>query len=164
MNLYQLRYFSLLAKTGHFRKTAEQLCIAQPSLSHSISLLEQELGGTLFEKQGRRSVLTPKGSQFLKYVEKSLDVLDEEILNMRHIAMGAGVIELGFLRTLGVGFLPEMAHRFLEEQKEKTIQFKFLQDFPNLLTGCIFIFLTGHKPRHQVLLYRHVRKQCIILK
>ena len=69
MNLYQLRYFSLLAKTGHFRKTAEQLCITQPSLSHSISLLEQELGGTLFEKQGRRSVLTPKGSQFLKYVE-----------------------------------------------------------------------------------------------
>ena len=50
MNLYQLRYFSLLAKTGHFRKTAEQLCITQPSLSHSISLLEQELGGTLFEK------------------------------------------------------------------------------------------------------------------
>ena len=40
-------------------------------------------------------------------------------LNMRHIAMGAGVIELGFLRTLGVGFLPEMAHRFLEEQKRK---------------------------------------------
>lgn len=61
----------------------------------------------------------------MKYVEKSLDVLDEGILNMRHIAMGAGVIELGFLRTLGVGFLPEMAHRFLEEQKEKTIQFKF---------------------------------------
>ena len=44
MNLYQLRYFSLLAKTGHFRKTAEQLCITQPRLSHSISLLEQELG------------------------------------------------------------------------------------------------------------------------
>ena len=66
-----------------------------------------------------------KDLNFLKYVEKSLDVLDEGILNMRHIAMGAGVIELGFLRTLGVGFLPEMAHRFLEEQKEKTIQFKF---------------------------------------
>lgn len=50
MNLYQLRYFSLLAKTGHFRKTAEQLCITQPSLSHSISLLEQELGGALYLK------------------------------------------------------------------------------------------------------------------
>lgn len=125
MNLYQLRYFALLAKNGHFRKTAEQLCIAQPSLSHAIALLEQELGVCLFEKQGRRSVLTSEGSQFLAYVEKSLGALDEGILNMRHIAMGEGMIELGFLRTLGVEFIPEMARRFLDSQKEKTICFKF---------------------------------------
>lgn len=125
MNLYQLRYFALLAKNGHFRKTAEQLCIAQPSLSHSISLLEQELGVTLFEKQGRRSVLTSEGTQFLTYVEKSLGILDEGILNMHHLAMGEGVIELGFLRTLGMEFIPEMARGFLDSQKEKTICFKF---------------------------------------
>ena len=93
MNLYQLRYFSLLAHTGHFRKAAKELCIAQSSLSHSIALLEQELGVALFEKQGRRSILTTEGAQFLKYVEKSLNILDEGILNMRHIAMGEGVIE-----------------------------------------------------------------------
>lgn len=125
MNLYQLRYFALLAKKGHFRKTAEQLCIAQPSLSHSIALLEQELGVALFEKQGRRSVLTPEGSQFLTYVEKSLEILDEGILNMQHIAMGEGIIELGFLRTLGMELIPEMARGFLESQKEKAIHFKF---------------------------------------
>ncbi|MBS6398099.1 MAG: LysR family transcriptional regulator [Clostridiales bacterium] len=125
MNLYQLRYFALLARNGHFRKTAEQLCIAQPSLSHSISLLEQELGVSLFEKQGRRSALTPEGAQFLSYVEKSLNILDEGIQDMQHIAMGEGIIELGFLRTLGMEFIPEMARGFLETQKEKTIYFKF---------------------------------------
>lgn len=125
MNLYQLRYFALLAKSGHFRKTAEQLCIAQSSLSHSISLLEQELGVTLFEKQGRCSVLTSEGAQFLTYVEKSLDILDEGIQDMQHIAMGEGIIELGFLRTLGMDFIPKLAHGFLESQKEKTIHFKF---------------------------------------
>lgn len=125
MNLYQLRYFALLAKNGHFRKTAEQLCIAQSSLSHSISLLEQELGVTLFEKQGRRSILTVEGAQFLTYVEKSLGILDEGILDMQHIAMGEGIIELGFLRTLGMDFIPGAAHEFLESQKEKTIHFKF---------------------------------------
>lgn len=125
MNLYQLRYFSMLARTGHFRKTAEKLCIAQPSLSHSISLLERELGVALFEKKGRRSVLTPEGAQFLKYVEKSLDVLDEGILNMRHIAMGEGVIELGFLRTLGSSFIPELARGFLEKEAGKSVHFKF---------------------------------------
>lgn len=125
MNLYQLRYFTLLAKNGHFRKTAEQLCIAQPSLSHSMALLEQELGVTLFEKQGRRSVLTPEGSLFLAYVEKALGILDEGILDMQHIAMGEGVIELGFLRTLGMDLIPEMSRNFLENQGDKAVRFKF---------------------------------------
>lgn len=31
MNLYQLRYFSVLAGTQHYGKAAEKLCIAQPS-------------------------------------------------------------------------------------------------------------------------------------
>ena len=75
MNLYQLRYFAELAKNGHFRQTAEKLCIAQPSLSHAISLLERELGVVLFEKKGRRSVLTPEGAQFLEYVERGLGTL-----------------------------------------------------------------------------------------
>lgn len=126
---YELISASLLFSAGKDRTFSKnrRTIVHYPAKPESFYLLIRTRigGGTLFEKQGRRSVLTPKGSQFLKYVEKSLDVLDEGILNMRHIAMGAGVIELGFLRTLGVGFLPEMAHRFLEEQKEKTIQFKF---------------------------------------
>ncbi len=125
MNLYQLRYFSLLAQTGHFRKTANQLCIAQSSLSHAIALMEQELGVSLFEKQGRRSVLTPEGAEFLKYVEKSLGILDEGIQAVRHAANGEGIIEFGFLRTLGSEFVPALARGFLEEQKEKAIQFRF---------------------------------------
>ena len=51
MNLYQLRYFSVLAETQHYGKAAEKLCIAQPSLSHAISQLEQELGVQLFERR-----------------------------------------------------------------------------------------------------------------
>ena len=50
MNLYQLRYFVKLAHVQHYTKTAEQLCITQPSLSHAISQLESELGVPLFEK------------------------------------------------------------------------------------------------------------------
>ena len=49
MNLYHLRYFVTLAKLEHYTKAAEELCITQPSLSHAISLLEKELGVTLFQ-------------------------------------------------------------------------------------------------------------------
>ena len=99
MNLYQLRYFVTLAETKHFGKAAERLCIAQPSLSHAIAQLEAELGVVLFERKNRSSTLTKEGMQFLSYVEKSLEILDNGIETMAHISRGEGCIELGFLRT-----------------------------------------------------------------
>ena len=66
MNLYHLRYFVTLAKLEHYTKAAEELCITQPSLSHAISLLEKELGVTLFQKEGRNIVLTKCGKIFLR--------------------------------------------------------------------------------------------------
>ena len=50
MNLFYLRYFVTLAHMQHYTKAAEQLCIAQPSLSHAISQMEKELGLPLLKK------------------------------------------------------------------------------------------------------------------
>ena len=50
MNLYQLRYFTTLAQEEHYTKAALKLHITQPSLTHAIHLLEDELGISLFEK------------------------------------------------------------------------------------------------------------------
>ena len=54
MNLFYLRYFVTLAHVQQYTKAAEQLCIAQPSLSHAISQLEKELGLPLFEKAAEK--------------------------------------------------------------------------------------------------------------
>lgn len=79
MNLSHLRYFVQLAKTGHYTRTAEQLYITQPSLSHAISQLEHELGVPLFEKAARGVTLTQFGQQFLESVQQSLAILDESV-------------------------------------------------------------------------------------
>lgn len=52
MNLNQLHYFVTLAHIEHYTRAAEMLSITQPSLSHAISMLEQELETNLFEKEG----------------------------------------------------------------------------------------------------------------
>ena len=82
----------------------------------------------LFERKNRSSTLTKEGMQFLSYVEKSLEILDNGIETMAHISRGEGCIELGFLRTLGLSLIPELASGFLQEQKDKHIQFKFYTD------------------------------------
>ena len=79
MNLSQLQYFRTLAKEEHYTRAAQILSITQPSLSHAIAQLEQELGTRLFEKKGRNVVLTRYGKIFLPYVEESLKVLEEGV-------------------------------------------------------------------------------------
>ncbi len=108
MNLFHLRYFVELAHIRHYTKAAEHLCIAQPSLSHAISQLEAELGVPLFERSGRNTTLTCFGEQFLDCAENALKTLDSGVEMLRQSAQGAGTIRLGFLRVLGVSWLPEL--------------------------------------------------------
>ena len=112
MNLNQLQYFLTLSKLEHYTQAAKELKITQPSLSHAIAQLEAELGVLLFERKNRSSTLTKEGMQFLSYVEKSLEILDNGIETMAHISRGEGCIELGFLRTLGLSLIPELASGF----------------------------------------------------
>ena len=49
MELQQLRYFRALAETGNLTKTSDRLHITPPTLSISISRLEDELGTQLFD-------------------------------------------------------------------------------------------------------------------
>lgn len=125
MNLFYLRYFVTLAHVQHYTKAAEQLCITQPSLSHAISQLEKELGLPLFEKSGRKTTLTRFGEEFLACAEHTLSTLDEGIASIKRSACGEGLIRLGFLRTLGVEFIPRLAADFLKENPNSDIQFSF---------------------------------------
>lgn len=125
MNLVQLRYFTELAATQHYTRAAERLCITQPSLSHAIAQLEEELGVPLFEKRGRGTALTPFGGQFLGYARQALATLDLGVARMQRLSRGEGQIRLGLLRPLGVEFVPVLARGFLDTNPGKDIRFTF---------------------------------------
>lgn len=70
MELLQLKYFQVAAKTQNFSQAAEELNITQPSLSITISHLEYELNTKLFDRKGRNVVLNDVGIAFLARVNK----------------------------------------------------------------------------------------------
>ena len=125
MNIDYLRYFIKLAEVKHYTRAAEQLCIAQPSLSHAISQLESELGVPLFEKNGRNTDMTRFGEEFLECAKKTVASLDEGILSLKKSAEGEGVIRLGFVRPLGISYVPSVAAEFLEKNKTANVNFEF---------------------------------------
>lgn len=122
----QLRYFAALAHLEHYTKTAEELQISQPSLSHAMNTLEKEIGTALFQKQGRNVVLTKYGRFFLEYVEESLKTLDLGVEKTRAMTGQAkGVIDLAFIYTLGSEFVPGLVADFVRSHEELDVRFKF---------------------------------------
>ncbi|MCM3625785.1 LysR family transcriptional regulator [Paenibacillus glycanilyticus] len=77
MELLQLQYFRTVAKYEHMTKAAEELRIAQPALSKTISRLEEDVGVPLFDRQNRQIRLNRFGKAFLQQVETALGALDE---------------------------------------------------------------------------------------
>lgn len=129
MNLKHLKFFVELAHTEHMAKAAENLGISQPSLSYAIDNIEDEIGVPLFEKDGRNIKLTNYGKIYLKYVQESLNKLEQ---GSEHIAelldANQGHINLGFTFTLGQNLMPEIVHAFKKQTTNKEITFSFKQD------------------------------------
>jgi LysR family nitrogen assimilation transcriptional regulator len=65
VNLRQALTFLTVAELGTVSKAALRLRVAQPALSRQIIGLEQELGLRLFDRVGRRLLLTGEGAQLI---------------------------------------------------------------------------------------------------
>jgi len=70
LNYHHLLYFWMVAKEGGLGKAAEKLHLAQPTLSSQIKKLEQSLRIELFNRSGRRLVLTEEGQKIYRYADE----------------------------------------------------------------------------------------------
>lgn len=128
MNLTQLQYFKLLAQSQHYASTAEQLGIAQSSLSRSISALEKELGVYLFEKQGRNIRLTKYGKAYYRYVCDGLNLLENGEKYVRDMVdPSCGEISLGLIYSLGPRIMPDIIRRFTAHPENRRFRIRLTQ-------------------------------------
>ncbi|MFC8670418.1 LysR family transcriptional regulator [Streptomyces sp. NPDC057199] len=110
MDLLQLRYFQAVARHEHMSRAAEELRVAQPSLSRTIARLEDELGVPLFDRQGRRVQLNRFGTAFLRRVDRALGELDDarrEVADLVGLEHGTVAIAAETLLSL-----PDLLARF----------------------------------------------------
>ena len=85
MTLQQLRYFLAAAEHGSFSAAAEQLLMAQPSLSDQIRRLEAELGVPLFARAGRRLELTEAGRMLRPHAERTLAAAEDAAESVKEV-------------------------------------------------------------------------------
>ena len=77
MELKQLNYFMVCAKTGSFSSAAEVLFTTQSSVSKVIKSLEDELGAKLFERYARGIRLTETGREIYPYAVRISESFQE---------------------------------------------------------------------------------------
>lgn len=120
MDLLQLKYFQTVARLEHMTQAARQLSIAQPSLSQMIARLEEELGVSLFDRQGRQLRLNQFGKAFLRHVERMMSELEEarqEIADMSGTERGCIALAI-----VVPHLLPELLQAFLSEHPQVTFR------------------------------------------
>ena len=112
MNIVQLQYVLAAYEQGSFTAAADELGLAQPSVSEQVRKLEDELGVLLFQRVGRGLVPTEAARAFVPHAQAVLGAVDaarESVLAVREVR--GGTVSFGTLSTardyLGSGLISE---------------------------------------------------------
>lgn len=111
LNFNHLRYFWAVGHEGSLTRAAERLNLSQSAISVQIQKLEHQMGHSLFERVGKRLVLTEAGRIALDYADTVFKAGDElmSTLDGRPLA-SRQILRVGALTTLSRNFQLEFLH------------------------------------------------------
>lgn len=113
MDARQLAYFLAVVEHLNFGRAAEQLHIAQPSLSQAIGTLEREVGVPLFHRVGRGIVLSDAGAQLIEPARQVLRDLESAKAAVQSTqGLQRGRVELVSMPSPGIEPLTTMVRDF----------------------------------------------------
>ena len=99
MNTEELKTFIFLSKVKNFTLAAEQLLIAQSTVTNRISELEKEVGKRLFHRGSKTVTLTEAGEIFLRYAERILELQDTSIEEMNALSSHSRKFSVGAINA-----------------------------------------------------------------
>ena len=104
LNLHHLRLFRAVAHDGTLTGAARVLNLSQSALSTQIKALEAALGQDLFERRGRRLILTEAGRIALDHAESIFRTAEDLSATLRERGGGRRALRVGALATLSRNF------------------------------------------------------------
>lgn len=110
LNYHHLYYFSVIAEEGGIAPAARKLRLTHSTLSAQLRALEEHFGTRLFERRGKRLVLTPFGTEAAGYAA-DIFRLGRELDDVAHgrAAPGRDLIRIGVVASVP----KTLAHRLL---------------------------------------------------
>ncbi|MEO0752184.1 MAG: LysR family transcriptional regulator [Pseudomonadota bacterium] len=115
LNYHHLRYFREVAQQGQLGRAAERLNVAQSALSLQIKQLEERLGHPLFDRVGRKLVLTEAGRIALDHADRIFSAGDELLASLQQTSSATSPLRVGALSTLSRNFQLQFLRPLLTE-------------------------------------------------
>ncbi len=106
MDLAALEIFRAVAQEGSVTRAAERLGRVQSNVTTRVQQLEEQLGATLFLREGKRMVPTPAGESLRGYADRLL-ALAEEARQSVHPHEPGGRLRLGAMESTAAARLPQ---------------------------------------------------------
>jgi LysR family cyn operon transcriptional activator len=125
MELRQIKYFLKAKELLNFTEAAKILNISQSTLSQQIKQLENELDVPLFNRIGKRIILTEAGEMFGEYALQSLNKANEGLLLLKDLNnIHTGKIIIGVIYSMRILFVKALI--------------KFAEQYPNIKIQVVF--------------------------
>ena len=119
MDFKQIEAFVNVVKYKSFSKAADATYLTQPTISVHIRSLENELGVTLLDRQGKSITPTPQGKTFYRYATEIIATRDYALSTFSNEAENLkGVLEIQTSSTPGQDFVPWMLKGFSDLHKD----------------------------------------------
>jgi LysR family transcriptional regulator, transcription activator of glutamate synthase operon len=156
-------WFLTLAELQHVTAAAEQLHVAQPTLTRMLARLERRLGVALFERRGRRLSLNTYGRIFYEHARRAqleLDSARRAIDDLTNPAVGE--IRLGFLGSFGSTVMPRLIASFTKASPRVTFTLRegAAESIGELVeSGLVDVGVVSPRPRTPTLAWRSLFRQ-----
>ena len=133
MKLSQIRSFVAVARCGKFSQAAIELDLTQPTVSHAIASLEEDLGMQLLFRGKKGVNLTPAGESILVHCDRILQSIEDikQEAN-RYKSLSGGKIRISAFRGAAAQLLPQIRADFKFKYPQIEIQIVEEKDCPQV--------------------------------
>ncbi|QQZ09765.1 LysR family transcriptional regulator [Heyndrickxia vini] len=167
MDFKWLHTFTTAAKHENFRKAAEELYISQPTVTVQIKLLEEEIGSPLFERDGRKVILTEAGKRFLPIAKNMLEVYENGMADLDRFRQGySQKLTLAMSPLIAESIMPYVLKQFMLIHPEIEISVQVLDSMnisEAVLTGEVDLGLSRLHFNNSDLICRPLYEDPVIL-
>jgi LysR family transcriptional regulator, hydrogen peroxide-inducible genes activator len=127
MELHQLRYLVAVADSHSFTGAAQLCNITQPTLSHQIRKLEDEVGEPLLQRRKTGAFLTPLGERIYRHAQdilKNVESVQQAASSFSRKVQG--LLKIGVIPTIAPYFLPGLLR--LSQKRHPGIRFQMTEE------------------------------------